>query len=695
VKSRVFLPILLCFGALFASAQHNVKIYDLLNELKYATQDTTKVDLFIELAKQYYPSDVTKAIGKAELALVIINNKKDTRRSFNALAILIDAHQKKQDLVAASKYLTRAQSLDVSHLTLDQKAQLFGLEGSVFLSLEEFDKAQRSFRNQLKIYENDAKYSKSLELAKVYFKLGELNSRQGEHKDAIVYYEKSLNITNNTNNIESRIETLNALGEAYSGINNFQKGLDYCNDALYLSESLDNKTLIGEIYLNVAEALIALDRTTEALEKLEQAQINGENTNNHNIVAKAKFLQGKVQISENSTAALKLYQEALDISWLSKNKVLTRDIYEALYKYYDANNDNRNAFFYLKGFINMRDSLHVEDQSKEYIINKIKFEVEEKEAENQRLVSQQLENQITIQRQRTSNYILFTLLVLGGLFAYVLYQKLARRKAYNELLENEVHRRTEQLQASNEELLQANQKLEQSNAELERFAYIASHDLKSPLRNIISFMNLIQRKLRNNEDKDLKEYLRFVTENAQQMNILIQDVLEFSRIDVDANNLRKEKIDLNDTLMLAAQNLQEIIKENKGEIITEKLPTINANSVHLLQLFQNLIGNGLRYNQQKTPTVEISHKEMNNQLILSIKDNGIGISPQYHEQIFEMFKRLHTRDEYKGTGIGLAICKKIVHNFGGRMWLESEVGKGSTFYISIPIEDQQQLSIAS
>jgi two-component system, chemotaxis family, sensor kinase Cph1 len=291
--------------------------------------------------------------------------------------------------------------------------------------------------------------------------------------------------------------------------------------------------------------------------------------------------------------------------------------------------------------------------------------------------------------------VLVFLLLAVCVGGYFLYQSLKRKKAYNEILGKEVQRRTEELRLSNDSILQTNKKLEQSNSELERFAYIASHDLKSPLRNIISFMNLIQRKLKNTEDKDIKEYLRFVTENATQMNVLIQDVLEFSRLDTEASTLRIEKIDLNDTLMLAVQNLQENLQQSGGEIVSSKLPIIHANSVHFLQLLQNIVGNGLKYNQDEKPIVTIKHKELNNQHILSIHDNGIGIAPQYHDQIFEMFKRLHTKEEYKGTGIGLAICKKIVGSFNGKIWIESEVGKGSTFFISVPIEEKHQLRMVT
>lgn len=683
---RIFILYLFIFCHCVVRAQHNVRIYDLLNELKYAKEDTIKADLYISLAREYAPFDVTKTIGKAELALIISESHKDRKRIFDALSILAEAYHKKQDLAKANSCLSSLRQFDEKTLTLNQKAIVYGLEGKIYLSLENYEKAQRAFQSQLTIYETDSKWANSLELANTYLELGLLNLAQNAIQNAITFLEKAILINNKEEGVNRKIQALNALGQAFILSKEYDKGLSKCKDALYLSESISDKSLICEININVANSLFALEKFDEALEKLDIAYAHAESINSPAFLAKVALKKGQILEAKNQkTQAADLYLKALDISWLANNKAITRDIYEALYKYYDEKNDTRNAYFYLKGFINIRDSLNAEQQSKQYIIEKIKFETEQKEIENQKLIAQQLANQIIIQRQRTSNYILLTLLLFGGIGAYLLYQKLRQRKANNLFLEKEVHRRTEQLQDSNNDLIIANKKLEQSNSELERFAYIASHDLKSPLRNIISFMNLIERKLRNTEDKDIKKYIQFVTENALQMNILIQDVLEFSRIDNDAQQSRTEKVDLNDTLMLAVQNLHEQLVNGNGSVITEKLPMVQGSSVHLLQLFQNIIGNGLKYNESVKPSVKISYKLLEQHMILSIEDNGIGIAPQYHDQIFEMFKRLHTRDEYKGTGIGLAICKKIVHNLGGKIWLNSELGKGTVFYISLPM----------
>jgi signal transduction histidine kinase len=671
-------------------------VYDLLNELKYAKYDTTKADIFLSLAQEYYPTDVTKAIGKAELALVIATNKDDVSRKFKALTLLIDANYQLQNLNLTARFLSQAQALSAKNLSVEQKAILFGLEGKVFLLLEDFEKAQKAFQQQLKIYEGNPKWENSAEIAKIYFALGELNFIQNAPNDAITFFLKASKIINNTDDVHSRVALLNALGKTYLHLKDYQKGLQYVNDALYLSESLSDKKLVGDLMLTAASAHHSLGQQEEAIAKINQSLALGESIGNQYLLAKAKLMQGKIyEQSNKSKDAPALFQEALHISWLANNKTLTKDIYEALYQYYDGREDTKNAYFYLKGLVGIRDSLKAEERSKEFIINKIKFETEEKEAANQKLVALQLANEVTIQRQRMSNYILIILLLVVCAGGYGLQQSLKKKKANNQVLGKEVERRAEELRLSNESLLDSNRKLEQSNAELERFAYIASHDLKSPLRNIISFMNLIERKLKNSEDKDIKEYLRFVTENAMQMNTLIQDVLEFSRVETEINQIRVEKIDLNDTLMLAVQNLQENLQESGAEIVCGKLPTIYANSVHFLQLLQNIVGNAIKYNQATQPKIMIQHKEINNQHILSIEDNGIGIAPQYHEQIFEMFKRLHTKEEYKGTGIGLAICKKVVNSFGGKIWLESEVGKGSIFFVSIPIENKRQLSVVA
>jgi signal transduction histidine kinase len=234
----------------------------------------------------------------------------------------------------------------------------------------------------------------------------------------------------------------------------------------------------------------------------------------------------------------------------------------------------------------------------------------------------------------------------------------------------------------NKKLKISNHNLQQSNQELERFAYIASHDLKSPLRNIVSFVNLIERRYGNVLDKNGNDYLEIVQTNARQMHRLVEDILEYSQ--TNNKELNREKIDLVKILLQITMQLQSNESYVPSEVLFDKIPLLNADAATINQLFQNLIENGLKYNDKDVPTVRIEFLRKDEGLYFKISDNGIGIDEEYKKSIFEMFKRLHNQETYKGTGIGLAICKKIVDLYNGKIWVTSKVGEGSTFHIVFP-----------
>lgn len=235
----------------------------------------------------------------------------------------------------------------------------------------------------------------------------------------------------------------------------------------------------------------------------------------------------------------------------------------------------------------------------------------------------------------------------------------------------------------NARLENSNDRLQQSNEELERFAYIASHDLKSPLRIITSFVSLFKNHYDGGLDKVGHEYLGFIDRSAKQMSHLIEDILEYSRTNNRKSQL--EFIDLNEMLFQIVHQLQLDGIYDISNIKYQTLPSIYSDNTQMHQLFQNLIENGLKYNNSEFPRIDVSYTEVEGEKYhFLIKDNGIGIDPKFNQQIFEMFKRLHTKDKYEGTGIGLAICKKIVDTFDGEIWLESEVGKGCAFNIILP-----------
>ncbi len=224
--------------------------------------------------------------------------------------------------------------------------------------------------------------------------------------------------------------------------------------------------------------------------------------------------------------------------------------------------------------------------------------------------------------------------------------------------------------------------LARSNTELERFAYIASHDLQEPLRTVSSFAKLLDRKHSNELGEEAKEYLKFVTGGVERMETLIRDLLNYSRIDSRGDPFKKA--DCNTILQLVTENLKASIDSRNAKITVDALPILVGDPTQLGQVFQNLISNAVKFCKESEPHVHLWAKEDEQNWTFSVHDNGIGIAPQYFQRIFVVFQRLHTIEEYSGTGIGLAICKKIVERHKGRIWVESTLGKGSTFHFTIP-----------
>jgi light-regulated signal transduction histidine kinase (bacteriophytochrome) len=267
---------------------------------------------------------------------------------------------------------------------------------------------------------------------------------------------------------------------------------------------------------------------------------------------------------------------------------------------------------------------------------------------------------------------------------------------YREHLEELVKQRTGELESANAHLqteIQERTRAEQavrsvarelarSNEDLQQFAYVASHDLQEPLRAVAGYVGLLQRRYPEKMDERGQHYIEAAMDGAIRMQQLIEDLLAFSRVQTKGKTFAAT--DLNAALDRALLNLQVTIHENKAEVSRAPLPTLRVDAPQIAQLFQNLIGNGIKFRSDEDPRIHIGAENRDGQWIFSVGDNGIGMEPQYYDRIFQIFQRLHTRKQYPGTGIGLAICKKIVERHGGKIWVESEPGKGSTFYFTLP-----------
>lgn len=227
------------------------------------------------------------------------------------------------------------------------------------------------------------------------------------------------------------------------------------------------------------------------------------------------------------------------------------------------------------------------------------------------------------------------------------------------------------------------EELERSNHELEQFAYVASHDLQEPLRAISGCVQILQKRYSERLDSQGLELINHTVEGVARLQELIEGLLAYSRVSLHGHEA--EPVSSKEALSAAMQHLESAIQETGAVVVEEtELPTVNGHRGQLVQLLQNLIGNAIKYRSAAPPRVEISAQRNGDAWVFAVHDNGIGIEPQYFDRVFSIFQRLHTRDEYPGTGIGLAICKRIVEQAGGAMWIDSEVGEGSTFYFTLP-----------
>jgi two-component system sensor histidine kinase/response regulator len=278
-------------------------------------------------------------------------------------------------------------------------------------------------------------------------------------------------------------------------------------------------------------------------------------------------------------------------------------------------------------------------------------------------------------------------------------QKSALLERHAQLLESKniaLESLSQAVSAANGELRRLNGRLEQeiatverqarelarSNEELERFAYIASHDLQEPLRTVQSYTQLLARRYENKLDASAQEFIGFITEGVSRMQSLIVDLLSFSRL--NSQGRKPEPLAGDSVLEEALSGLQVFIGENGAEITSDPLPTVVADRSQLRQVFQNLVSNAIKFRRDEPPRIHVGARRDGPDWVFTVRDNGIGIEPRHFERIFVVFQRLHSRDRYPGTGIGLALCKRIVENHGGRIWVESQPGHGSTFCFTLP-----------
>jgi signal transduction histidine kinase len=542
-----------------------------------------------------------------------------------------------------------------------------------------------------------------------YTGIGNLLKVAGEYDQAVEYHLKSAEIARNRGKKDGVISSLVDISESYLLSKNYQLALVNIERAYKLALELNDSNRVSNVLNSYGKVLNAQGAYDIALLKHQEALKNYTSISDKKHIAETlifiadcyaemknydlaeknflKCLEYKqyLEFYEHPNFYLKLgklYQkknknekaiECLEISTDLASKKDFKDLLQkadlALAESYNINGDYKKAFQVLQKANVLGDLLFTEAKSKKLAEAQFKFDVQKAEAQFKFDVEKG-EKELQAVKARQSFYWLaiatFFIILIVGVFFYII--KLKNKNTFD------------LLQKSQEIEIQ-NTRLEKSNEILRQFAYASAHDLKEPLRSISSFVHIIQRKYVQLLPIEASEYMTFVINGTKRMEQLLSALLEYSTVASDDEAV-KNATNLTKVIDEVKDNLHSIVQEKKGIISVEgTMPTVWITQLHLTQLFQNIIGNALKFSN-RPPIVKISCQTLDNQVVIHIKDNGIGMQKEYSDKIFKLFQRLSRSAE--GTGIGLAICKHIVDKYNGTIWFDSVEGEGTTFHISFP-----------
>lgn len=507
-----------------------------------------------------------------------------------------------------------------------------------------------------------------------HYNIGNIFYYQSQYQKALEHYQKSKNFADELRNERATYACLAALGSVHEKLGNYDKSINYNERSLRLAEKLNYKTGIAYAKGNIATNYKKQGKMDLAEQAIKESLALKKEVNDRVGTVGSNIDLSNLYLEWNKPQkALPFLEEALATAVEVDAKARQPEIYNTLAAAYDKMNDPVKALFYTKKYIALKDSLISEKTLEEMGQSKQRYQIREQEHE-----IAMLKKNDEIRKQQF--YIFAIAFVAFLMFLWWYKSKLDYQNKVNRLLGE----KNSLLADKNEEIHIKNKQLENSNEDLQQFAYVASHDLKEPLRMINSYTNLLSRRYNDLFDESGKEFMFYVVDAVKRMETLLDDLLDFSR--AGTQPAPTAFISLKDVMVIVEANLRHRLQTLNATLIIkdEHLPKVKAHRTMLIQLLQNLVSNGVKFKGDRDPEVIIDCVKEEGQYVVSVADNGIGISKDNLEKVFEMFRRLHTRDEYEGTGIGLATCKRIVTTWGGDIWVESTKDVGSTFFFSFP-----------
>jgi len=665
---------LLLLGFLETSAQYE-KIDSLQFLLIATSPDTIKIDVYRKLSNEYAHINIDTSYQYAELSYDLAKKNNYKKREALALISIGSLHYEQGNHVEAKENFN--QSLDISKALKDTSlmARISNDLGLVHWRLSEDIEALHNFQ---KAY-NWAQISKNSHIyISAVGNIGLINCDLGRLKEGIKYFEEAVALFQENNNKNGEaIGTMN-IAWSYQKMKKYDLALKVYQKTIDMISIEENPPLIAQIYINIAIILSEQNKNDEALLSLDKAIAICSKFGLSDIMLGSRLVKTKALLGVGrNMEAVAIAKESVEQAKLKGLEDLFPDFYGEIAKAYKAEGNANEAFDWLQKYASMKDSLFEKNSQKEIAQLEISFQSKQKDIEND-LLKKEKESQSLVIQQRTRIAMGVGLtMILLGIIAFQLFLTKRKAKRINSKLEEMVKNRTKELEETNKRLLL-------SNDELQSFAFIASHDLKEPLRNIGSFITLIKRRIEQKKYESLDEYIQFVEKGNQQMVDLVEALLEYSKMDFLPTET-DHHTDISKEIFNVCELLRDSFSQRNVQLFVDDIPNFHYNPFVVKTILKNLIENAVKYNKSESPIIRISSNNEGGRFNLIVSDNGIGIAPEHHQKIFDMFVRLNSREEYNGSGMGLAFCKKILMNNGGSISVESEEGKGSKFKVTLPV----------
>lgn len=624
----IFLFILFClfsFSGSLLFAQTFDKITD--EDLAEMPSDSTKMEILSSLAWLIKAKEADKALSYVNEALEIANRLDLPKGKANLTHDKGMVYWYKGDYELASKYFFDALALREELKDKLGLSRSYNNIGNVFFKQENYEQALQYYTLGLEMRKE---LNDSTGLIYSYNNIADILLKEKKYPEALKNYKTALDLGIRTGHQGGQTFVLQNLGLYYREKNQIDSALYYFNKSF-----------------------------TSAVEIEDKAKVSF----NLNQIAKIELENG------NFGKALELAEKSRKYSTEANAKDKLKEACEVLALANAGLGDYEAAYVEMQNFTELNNQLLNESKQKAIIEATSKYQAARKEAE---ILSQKTD---LLQKEKKVGRLTLFIIVLSFLVALV--AGLAFYSRYRKNLQT-----SKILEEKNTQIEIQNDKLIRSNSALEQFAYITSHDLKEPLRNISSFSTLLERKYKENLDENGKGYIDIITGGVRHMNVLLEDILAYSRLTQNTLS-RNQKIDMNKVLGEVRSTLQKVITEKNVNLSSDDLPVLQSNSIQMYQLLQNLISNGIKFNTNPKPEIHVGYKRENGLHQFYVSDNGIGIRKEYENKIFQIFQRLHKKEDFSGTGIGLAICEKIVKQHGGEIWFESEEGNGTSFHFNL------------